>query len=450
MTVPSDNNRNDEIGNGATDTYNYTFKITSESDIKVSQRDTEDVETVLTLNVDYTVTGVGALNGGSIVLTAGNLTTDYHLTIRRDSALTQQTDVRNQGDFSPEIHEDTFDHLASVDQTQQSEIDRCVKVSETYPVDVELPGPQAGKVLMWNEAGDGLINVDPGNVALAIPADSSVTGPKIDDSALFVFPTMLSLQKGSDIASGAALGLGIDGNCFDITGTSAITSIGAIGVGTQVILHFDGVLTFTHHATDLILPNNGSDITTAAGDHAFMVEYSPGKWRCAFYARADGKPVANLGEGTVGDVIGWPTATPPTSYLECNGASLDKTTYADLFAEIAYTYGGSGANFNIPDYRGEFLRGWDHGIARDPDRATRTDRGDSATGDSVGTKQGSIFGSHAHGDVPFKTTYAWDNVGLSTNYQLNADGSTASEGGAETRPRNVNIMWCIRYVKTLI
>ena len=92
MTIPAETNRSDYTGNDSTDTYSYAFKIATENDIKVSQRDTDDVETVLTLNVDYTVTGVGAANGGSIVLTAGNLTTDYHLTIRRDSELKQETE----------------------------------------------------------------------------------------------------------------------------------------------------------------------------------------------------------------------------------------------------------------------------------------------------------------------------------------------------------------------
>ena len=44
MTIPSENYRNDYTGNGALDTYSYTFKITDENDIKVSQRDTDDVE----------------------------------------------------------------------------------------------------------------------------------------------------------------------------------------------------------------------------------------------------------------------------------------------------------------------------------------------------------------------------------------------------------------------
>lgn len=44
--------------------------------------------------------------------------------------------------------------------------------------------------------------------------------------------------------------------------------------------------------------------------------------------------------------------SPPTGWLTCKGQSLSKTTYADLFAAIAYTYGGSGNNFNLPDLQG--------------------------------------------------------------------------------------------------
>ena len=100
----------------------------------------------------------------------------------------------------------------------------------------------------------------------------------------------LSLIKGDDVASANALTLG-SGNYFDITGTTAITSIGTRGVGTTVKLHFDGALTLTHHATDLILPG-AANITTAAGDEAEFVEYASGDWRCTNYQRASGLPIA--------------------------------------------------------------------------------------------------------------------------------------------------------------
>lgn len=50
----------------------------------------------------------------------------------------------------------------------------------------------------------------------------------------------------------------------------------------------------------------------------------------------------------------WFTATPPTNWLICDGSSLDTTTYATLFAAIGYTYGGSGANFNLPNLQDRF------------------------------------------------------------------------------------------------
>lgn len=91
--------------------------------------------------------------------------------------------------------------------------------------------------------------------------------------------------KGADVASATALTLGDDGNYFDITGTTAITSIATKGVGTRVLLQFDAALTLTHSAADLVLPG-GLSITTAAGDHAEFVEYATGDWRCVNYVRA--------------------------------------------------------------------------------------------------------------------------------------------------------------------
>ena len=96
------------------------------------------------------------------------------------------------------------------------------------------------------------------------------------------------LTKGSDIASATSLTLGTDGNAFDVTGTTTVTSMATQGIGSHVTLHFDGALTFTHHATDLILPG-AVNIITAAGDIAVMYEYASADWRCISYIRASGK-----------------------------------------------------------------------------------------------------------------------------------------------------------------
>jgi len=102
--------------------------------------------------------------------------------------------------------------------------------------------------------------------------------------------------KGADIASGTTLTLGKDGNQFDVTGTTTITGIATQGIGSYVTLHFDGVLTFTHHSTNLILPG-AANITTAAGDIAVMYEYASADWRCVSYTKASGAAVVASSAG---------------------------------------------------------------------------------------------------------------------------------------------------------
>ena len=101
------------------------------------------------------------------------------------------------------------------------------------------------------------------------------------------------LTKGSDISSATSLTLGTDGNAFDVSGTTTITSIGTQGIGSYITLHFDGILTFTHHATDLILPG-AANITTAVGDIATLYEYAAADWRCVSYTKASGGPLGTL------------------------------------------------------------------------------------------------------------------------------------------------------------
>lgn len=120
------------------------------------------------------------------------------------------------------------------------------------------------------------------------------TGLTLTGLATLVNATLsgtLIQKQGADVASAASLSLGA-GNLFDVTGTTAITSIATKGVGSVVVLQFDAALTLTHHATDLILPS-GANITTAAGDIAVFYEYATGDWRCISYSRKSGAPLVS-------------------------------------------------------------------------------------------------------------------------------------------------------------
>ncbi len=106
----------------------------------------------------------------------------------------------------------------------------------------------------------------------------------------------------------------------------------------------------------------------------------------------------NKDKTPVGSIISMASENVPTGYLECDGSAVSRTTYANLFAEIGTRYGnGDGyTTFNLPDYRGYFLRGYNHGAGNDPNVAGRTDSGDGTTGDFVGTIQNTINKNHNH------------------------------------------------------
>jgi len=150
MTISSTTNRNDFVGNGATSTFSYSYKIFLEAELEVRVEDLLGVVTPLTLTTDYTVTGAGETAGGTIVLvdsgqawlTSGFLITDYKISIQRTRTLTQATDIRNQGDFFPETHEDEFDKQIMNDQQLDRGIDRSLKLLFTeVPVEAAVTWP---------------------------------------------------------------------------------------------------------------------------------------------------------------------------------------------------------------------------------------------------------------------------------------------------------------------
>ena len=115
MTVSTVVDHNDYTGNGVTTSFPYTFRIFTKSDLTVSVIDLSENITVLTLDTDYTVTNAGGFNGGNVVLTSP-LATGWKISIARELEPTQETDLRNQGKFFAEVHEDAFDKLTMLIQ----------------------------------------------------------------------------------------------------------------------------------------------------------------------------------------------------------------------------------------------------------------------------------------------------------------------------------------------
>lgn len=135
----------------------------------------------------------------------------------------------------------------------------------------------------------------------------------------------------------------------------------------------------------------------------------------------------------VGSVIYCAANTPPTGFVKANGAALSRTTYDDLFAAIGTTFGsGDGSTtFDLPDLRGEFLRGWDDARGIDSGRSFGSAQADELKSHTHTIWQGgslSQYGGTAHGATLYNTNQ-----------------TTSATGGSETRPRNIALLACIKY-----
>lgn len=138
----------------------------------------------------------------------------------------------------------------------------------------------------------------------------------------------------------------------------------------------------------------------------------------------------------IGAIIMWGSTTIPTHYMECNGATLPRTHA--LFALYGTTWGiGDGVTtFNIPDFRGIFPRGWDHGRGVDAGR-------------TLGSFQEDELESHTHG---YTITRAFDAGGIippyigggQNSFNTATTGQIANTGGVETRPKNNALIFLIK------
>jgi len=184
------------------------------------------------------------------------------------------------------------------------------------------------------------------------------------------------------------------------------------------------------------------------------------------------------------------TSKIPKGWLLCNGDTLNRTLFADLFFAIGTNWGsGDSINtFHLPDIRGMFLRGVDGNAGNDPDKTSRTlvNVGGN-TGNSVGSLQTHSFSSHNHGggnhqhsitdnghghnftatgtkQTSFSGNYnAYFLAGTDNNFgttnitsfgivnsfsgiSINPSGAIINlEGGSETRPKNVYVNYLIKY-----
>lgn len=212
--------------------------------------------------------------------------------------------------------------------------------------------------------------------------------------------------------------------------------------------------TLTTYVNEVVDDRVGDgDLTIVVGDSDFS----------KFNANQFGDTTIDLTEkisevaAPAGTILTYAGSATPKGYIKCNGASISKTTYADLFAAIGTRYGGSGNNFRVPDLRGVFVRGWDNGRGLDNAR-------------SLGSFQSEQLGPHSHvfenkgGTVAHfqkkgrllsmdigsgSDDFGQYSMGPGNRGQKHAGlGQISKSGsgiGSETRPINMALNYCIKY-----
>ena len=327
MTLTSEINRAQYSGDGAQIAFPITFVFWLDADIRAIHTDANGSETIWAFGTHYTLTGG---DGGTGTLTAKTTPTDYTpasgetLTITSNLEDTQDTSLPEGGAFPSSSVEQQLDKIVRLIQQKAEQLGRALKLPvSSANTDLEIPDPSASQFLRWNAGATALENADisgagsigipvtvaeggtnsttaaAARTALGLAIGTDVLGNLVEDTtpqlggALDANGQQIREGKGADVASATVLTLGIQGNYFDVTGTTTITSIGTLAVGTRVTLHFDAALTLTHDGSNIILPG-GASITTAAGDEATFIEYATGQWRCTSYTKASGLPIVGL------------------------------------------------------------------------------------------------------------------------------------------------------------
>lgn len=284
---------------------------------------------------------------------------------------------------------------------------------------------------------------------------------------------------GGDIRAGALYDLNHDGTYFQLGG--------GVGAGKAFERYsFEAsvgqtIFEVAHTVGSTIVLRNGREVTDYLSDGqriTFMAPCTLGEsveilafsafQSANTYTKAEIQALLKTASALpVGTMLPFPRGTVPAGFLEVDGSTQSAAVYPDLAAYLggAFNKGNEQSGFfRLPDSRGEFLRGWDHGRGVD-------------VGRGLGSYQDESFKSHEHKDVGFidnvgagsgasgvsgatgpVTTIFGKGYGSSASstakaYKETTPGSlngsiagliSGSTGGAETRPRNLAVIWCIK------
>ncbi len=366
MSTTVETNKVTFTGNGATVDFAFTFRVFAAADLEVY------LDGVLkTLTTHYTVTIDSSVEGGTVTfLTAP--ASSVSVLIKRVLDYTQPSDLPTEGNFPEITVENALDRATMLIIQLKEILSRVPQLAITSTFsDLVLPEPSASKYLGWNSLATAMENKSaptntdyPGSFTFGLDSAKSASPAQgdiyfaVDTNILYKCSTssawspVMEQAKGADVASATSTDIwaGKDGEFLHVTGTTTITSFAtAPKAGATRTIVFDGVLTLTHHATNLIIPG-GSSITTAAGDIAIVRAETTTTFRVVSYMKASGLPVVSSTVFTPNDY----TSAPDSSSSD---EVTTSSTYSDTTLSQTFTVGQSGLVFANFAGRGDSASG---------------------------------------------------------------------------------------------
>lgn len=242
-------------------------------------------------------------------------------------------------------------------------------------------------------------------------------------------------------------------------GNHAEGSPGEPGVGCFVINlpRITGQPYDPYYGTGLQIAQLIGDVSSP-GDTFLRIKNSPDAYPNAWsdwqriWTAANFDPASKIGEADLaGSVMAFAMSTPPPGFLKANGAAVSRDTYSRLYNKIGTTFGdGDGfSTFNLPDLRDEFIRGANSSAGRqvgDTESDSIKQHSHTGTTDLAGSHQHTDTGSNSGDNDGGGSGQGWTGT-----HQTEASGvhthtfTTDLTGGSETRPRNVALLFCIKY-----
>jgi hypothetical protein len=232
-------------GNDVTTTFDYAFYVEDDTELRVTVTDANDVETLLTKDVDYTMTNSGDETGGTVTypISGSPLATGERITLLREVAYTQTADIQNQGGFYPETIESALDRLEMQIQQVKEQLGRALQLGVgTALSDLRLPEPGAGYYFRYNSGGTG-IELDVGSInsssylASGVGAVTRSVNSKLGDiPAVIDYGADNTGVASSDAAFAATVTAVSTGAILVPSGTYSLTSTTASGGATFILM----------------------------------------------------------------------------------------------------------------------------------------------------------------------------------------------------------------------